>query len=39
MMHLLKGLILTLVFVQVVSDIGLSCPVESEERESGPCFT
>lgn len=39
MMYLLnKGLIFAVVFVQVVSDIGLSCGVEWKERESGACF-
>lgn len=38
-MYLLnKGLDFPSVFVQVVSDTELSCPVEWEERESGPCF-
>lgn len=39
MMYLLnKGLIFPIVFVQVVSDIGLSCRVEWKERGSGLCI-
>lgn len=39
MMHLLKkGLVFPIVFVQTVSDIGLSSCVEWEETGSGPCF-